>query len=70
MFVLQERRAPTRRQGARRCIEIDELIKQHLPQGSTFDYAENVLRSAGFTLPPGRPLTPLECLLAVSTSSM
>ena len=41
-----------RRHLKHRMIEIDDLIKQHLPEGSTFAYAENVLRSAGFDIGP------------------
>jgi hypothetical protein len=40
----------TRRRGKHRFIEVDELIKQYVPEGSTFDYAENVSPCAGFTL--------------------
>jgi hypothetical protein len=37
-----------RRHLKHRYIDIDDLIKQYVPEQSTFDYAENVLRSAGF----------------------
>ncbi|MGY3489696.1 hypothetical protein ACVW1C_007579 [Bradyrhizobium sp. USDA 4011] len=38
--------------GLRGFIDIDELIGQYIPEGSSFDTAEGVLRSAGFTLDP------------------
>jgi hypothetical protein len=41
-----------RRNLKRREIEIDDLIKRYLPEGGTFDDAENVLRSAGFDIEP------------------
>ena len=40
------------RDGKRYRIDIDEPIKQHIPEGSSFDRAESVLRHAGFTLDP------------------
>jgi hypothetical protein len=40
-------------------IEANDLVKQYVREGSTFDYAERVLRSAGFALEPRRsPDTP------------
>jgi hypothetical protein len=32
-----------------RFIAVNDIIKKYVPEGSTFDYAENVLRSAGFS---------------------
>jgi hypothetical protein len=37
------------RSGLHNFIEVGEIFKQYVPEGCTFDYAENVLRSAGFT---------------------
>jgi hypothetical protein len=36
--------------GKHHYIAVDDLIIQYLPEGSTFDYAEEVLRSAGFAV--------------------
>ncbi len=33
-----------------RTIDVNEVIKKYVPDRSTFDYAENVLQSAGFIL--------------------
>jgi methyltransferase (TIGR00027 family) len=33
-------------------IDVDEIVKQFVPEGCTFDYAESVLRNAGFTFEP------------------
>jgi hypothetical protein len=41
---------PIPRFGKHHFIEVGEIIKQYLPEGTTFDYAERVLRSAGFVL--------------------
>ncbi len=42
-----------------RFIEVGEIVKQYVPEGCSFDYAEEVLQSAGFTLErrptPGSP---------------
>jgi hypothetical protein len=41
---------PIHRFGKHHFIEVDDSIKQYLPEGTTFDYAESVLRSARFVL--------------------
>jgi hypothetical protein len=41
-----------RRQAKWGLIDAGETLKQYLPEGCAFDYAENVLRSAGFALAP------------------
>jgi hypothetical protein len=40
------------RHGKRRDIDVDQVIKQYLLEGSTFDYVEKVLQSAGFDFDP------------------
>lgn len=56
---LAKRIGQIRRQGKWSIIEVGETIKQYLPEGCTFDYAEGVLRSAGFILEPRpTPKTP------------